>query len=151
MCSNKEKFEMYNALRDEAWNEFDKKAGFEWRMSFGIWAALGAATALCIQENDAFSKTELHQYITPAISAIIILHVLFLSWIQFTHRLNRDRQQFWSRKMAALAIPDVVDRMPEPRKALKWIRLLTGLLVAPIIQLFITIVLSAGLYVAAGK
>jgi hypothetical protein len=110
---------MYNALRDEAWNEFDKKTGFEWRMSFGIWAALAAATALCIKENEALSKTELHQYLIPAILVIIILHLIFLSWVQFTHRLNRDRQQFWSRKMASLAIPAAEDRLPEPEKTLK--------------------------------
>jgi hypothetical protein len=38
----KRHFDATKTLRDSAWESFDRRRGFEWKLSFGLWTALGA-------------------------------------------------------------------------------------------------------------
>jgi hypothetical protein len=84
----KSQFDALHALSDQAWRDWDHKTRHEWRLSFGLWAALLAATAALLQ-------TTFRPH--PALVAVggtvvFVLHVVFLAWIQ--GRLREHRKEY---------------------------------------------------------
>jgi len=97
---DKAQFDALHALSEQAWRDWDHKTRHEWRLSFGLWAALLAASAAVLQSSFRPPFT----YVIAGGIAVFVLHVVFLAWIQ--GRLKEYRKEY-----SALR-----SRMPAPVK-----------------------------------
>lgn len=95
MTENEErKFNAWESLRDHAWKEFEDKSRAEWRLSFGIWAAL-LATASALLASGQSTVASLRQHVLPCLNlfialVIVLAHFGFLYWIQ--RKLQKARE-----------------------------------------------------------
>lgn len=71
-------------LADDRWREYDSKSQAEWKLSYGIWAALLAATGALLSRSTTNPLS--CSWLLPAafvfVAAAFIIHCLFLNWIQ---------------------------------------------------------------------
>jgi hypothetical protein len=44
---DKDKVEFLLKLADASWRDYNERRSIEWKVNFGLWAALGAFAALC--------------------------------------------------------------------------------------------------------
>ena len=84
----KAQFDALHALTEQAWRDWDHKTRHEWRLSFGLWAALLAASAAVLQSNFRPPFT----YVIAGGIAVLALHLVFLAWIQA--RLKEHRKEY---------------------------------------------------------
>lgn len=82
----KRKFDAWESIRDHAWREFEDKSRAEWRLSFGIWAALLASASALIASGHSTIESLMKNvppcwFVIPAL-VIVIGHFAFLWWIQ---------------------------------------------------------------------
>ena len=71
-------------LADDRWREYDSKSQAEWKLSYGIWAALLAATGALLSRPfpNSFSCSWLLPAASSFVAGAFIVHCLFLVWIQ---------------------------------------------------------------------
>jgi hypothetical protein len=96
---DKTRFDALHALSEQWWRDWDHKSQGEWRLSFGIWAALLASAA-------AVTKSLVPIPLVLAIVAgatVVTVHVMFLMWIHGTLRENRAHMRVCQKEMAKLA------------------------------------------------
>jgi hypothetical protein len=74
----KREFDALHALSEQAWRDWDHKTRHEWRLSFGLWAALLAASAALIQTSYRPNLAA----VAIAGVVVVVLHLRFLAWIQ---------------------------------------------------------------------
>ena len=90
----KRKFDAWESIRDHAWREFEDKSRAEWRLSFGIWAALLASTGALIASGHSTAANLIKNVSLCwfAFFALVIVlgHVGFLYWIQ--RKLQKARE-----------------------------------------------------------
>jgi len=89
----KRKFDALESLRDHAWREFKHKSRAEWRLSFGIWAALLASMSVLIASNKPLVGNLMEDWLCELkllAVAIPIGHIYFLHWIQIKLGEARD-------------------------------------------------------------
>lgn len=98
----KSEFDALLALSEQAWRDWDHKTRHEWRLSFGLWAALLAASAALLQ---AKFRPELTLVVVAGI-AVFLLHVVFLAWIQGKLREYRKEYLALRARMPAQARPE---------------------------------------------
>lgn len=81
----KRKFDAWESLRDHAWREFEEKSRSEWRLSFGIWAALLASAGALIAAGAtvaSFRQQVTSSVIVLAVLVVVLVQAVFLYWIQ---------------------------------------------------------------------
>jgi len=90
----KREFDALQALATQAWNEWDHKTRHEWRLTFAIWAALGAASLARLQTSSSIPP----DLVASACAILVLLHAWFLTWLhgrlddfRVEHRSFRDR------------------------------------------------------------
>lgn len=80
----KRQFDAWESMRDHAWREFEEKSGAEWRLSFGIWAALLASAGALIAAGTA-TVAIIRQQVTPCVIVltvlVVVIHATFLYWV----------------------------------------------------------------------
>jgi hypothetical protein len=86
--NTKREFDALHALSEQAWRDWDHKSRHEWRLSFGLWAALLAASAAILQTT---FRPPLAAVLVGGIIALV-LHIVFLAWIQ--GRLREYRSEY---------------------------------------------------------
>ena len=79
---NKRSFEAWESIRDHAWREFQDKARAEWRLSFGIWAALLAAAGALIGTGRTGSGVVPPVIAWIIVGGVVVAHASFLWWVQ---------------------------------------------------------------------
>lgn len=102
----KREFDALHALSEQVWRDWDHKSKHEWRLSFGLWAALLASSAALLQTEYRPTQTQT-LIIGGGLVVLILLHVWFLAWIQ---------GRLWDYRTEYL---DLRQRMPEPVKPVK--------------------------------
>jgi hypothetical protein len=86
-------------LTEQYWRDWDHKTRYEWKLSFGYWAALLAMTAVVLKE-----RIEVPVWLLVSFCGIaLILHINFLRWIQVNLRKNRTEISLIQRKMREIA------------------------------------------------
>jgi hypothetical protein len=98
----KMEFDALQALSEQAWRDWDHKTRHEWRLSFGLWAALLAASAALLQAKFRPDVT----LVVVAGAAVFVLHVVFLAWIQGRLREYRKAYLALRARMPAPVKPD---------------------------------------------
>ena len=98
----KAQFDALHALSEQAWRDWDHKSRHEWRLSFSLWAALLAASAALLQTTFRPGPT----LVVVAGFAVLLLHLVFLVWIQ--GRLQEHRKEYLAlrARMPAPARPE---------------------------------------------
>lgn len=136
----KRKFDAWESIREHAWREFEDKSRAEWRLSFGIWAAvLASASALIANENllGNYLMKQWPSWVFVVALGIVLGHFAFLYWIQT--RLGEVRgilEQAQAEMRTLLGA-----RAPTLKKRSNWKQL------PMYIEVFITILLIVVLYV----
>ena len=75
----KRTFDAFASVRDHAWREFEDKSRTEWRLSFGIWAALLALGGTLLTKNPKYINISV---LSISLTLVVLLHGWFLFWIQ---------------------------------------------------------------------
>lgn len=69
---DQKKLEVYMNLADSCWKEYDTRRSYEWKVSFGIWTALGIIIGFIIKEDIPF------HYNLYVVSVVVILFLLIV-------------------------------------------------------------------------
>lgn len=80
----KRKFDSLMSHRDHVWAEFGDKVRAEWRLSFGIWAALLAGAGTILSAESLKRPFWLPWVAGATVITLLVLHLRFLLWIQRT-------------------------------------------------------------------
>lgn len=91
---DKRAYDAFVSIRDHQWKEFEEKTRLEWRLNFGIWAALIASTGAAIKANESSlgGNDEIKVVISVVVLLVLILHYVFLHWVQNNLKLCRKFQ-----------------------------------------------------------
>jgi hypothetical protein len=95
-------FDALHALSEQAWRDWDHKTRHEWRLSFGLWAVLLAASAALLQTT--FRPGLIVVLLAGA--AVFLVHVVFLAWIHSGLRRYRKEYLALRARMPAAVRPD---------------------------------------------
>jgi hypothetical protein len=78
-------FESCRELTEQHWRDWDHKTRYEWKLSFGYWAALLAMTAVVLKE-----RIDVPVWLLTSVCLVaLFLHLNFLRWIQRKLKKNR--------------------------------------------------------------
>jgi hypothetical protein len=97
-------------LADDRWREYDSKSQAEWKLSYGIWAALLAATGALLSRStpNPLSSSWLLPAALVFVAAAFIVHWLFLRWIQQRLRaLRLEMIPILKRRRELLSLPSI--------------------------------------------
>jgi hypothetical protein len=100
--NDKAQFDALHALSEQAWRDWDHKTRHEWRLSFGLWAAVLAASAALLQTK---FRPGLPLVVVAGI-VVVVLHVIFLAWMQGWLREYRKEYLALRARMPALVRPE---------------------------------------------
>lgn len=136
---SKRNFDAWTAMREHAWREFEDKARAEWRLSFGIWAALLASAGALIGAS-TISKPPAFKYGAPIILIVLIIaHAFFLRWIQ--RKLEGARKYLWEAQGQMRKCIDISYKQGQFERSPWWKQ------PSLIVQLMITVVLACVLWI----
>lgn len=88
--TDKHMFDAWAAIKKHEWHEFENKVRAEWRLSFGIWAAILASTGALIGAELRIQPTIFEYVALLVLIFVIVLHTIFLRWIQQRLKETRD-------------------------------------------------------------
>jgi hypothetical protein len=100
----------YLELADRAQHRFDQRREYEWKINFGLWAALGLALGFVLSNDSPIS-------VGMKVGASIVLTMIvavYLYWIANLHVrafLDRDTSVFWEEqriKLLPVQLPDTL-------------------------------------------
>jgi hypothetical protein len=100
--NDKSQFDALYALSEQAWRDWDHKTRHEWRLSFGLWAALLGASAAALQ-------TPYQPPLTAVVLGgviVLVVHVVFLAWIHRRQGEYRNEYLALRARMPAPARPE---------------------------------------------
>jgi len=134
----KRRFDAFSSVRDHAWREFEDKSKAEWRLSFGIWAALLALGGTLLTKNSKY----INMYVLSiSLALIVLLHGWFLYWIQC--KLDNARIILHETQMAMRKILGLTTHSYK-RKIFKQPALYVEIIITLIIAVLLVIVAANG-------
>jgi hypothetical protein len=99
---DKNEYDAWTCLRDHAWREFEEKTRTEWRLSFGIWAAILSSAGAILSADQLKGSTVFEILAWLAVIIVVYIHARFLVWIQASLRKSRGILREADTKMRAL-------------------------------------------------
>jgi len=108
----KQKFDMILALRSAAWKSSDARRDAEWRVSLGLWTALGALIGILLSKG--FEPNCAVRYGGVFFSILlVVLHYSFARGLQNANRYDRDLadhyDDFLEQEILLPAFPALID------------------------------------------
>jgi hypothetical protein len=86
----KNRFDAIATLRSWAWDSFDKRRNFEWKVSFGLWTAQVTLIGILFTK-DVRVQPCLIKLTSIVLGAMVFsLHCMFLRGVAKAHKLDRD-------------------------------------------------------------
>lgn len=89
--SEKRRFDALTALRDHAWREFENKSQAEWRLGFGLWAAILGGAGVIVTTPTLAASATLTYMVALYLLALCTIHIKFMRWVQGKLGDCRDR------------------------------------------------------------
>ncbi len=137
---DKRTYDALVSVRDHQWKEFEEKTRLEWRLNFGIWAALLTSTGAVIKANECSlsGSEEIRIAIAIVVFLVIILHYSFLHWIQGSLKLCRKFQheaEGEMRKLLSLPPEIFSERKPAWKQPTVIVEMLISILLGTILLL----------------
>ncbi len=105
----KNQFDAWMAMRDHAWREFEEKTRTEWRLSFGIWAALLTSSGAILSADKLLESTTIKVSAWIMVIIVMVIHTRFLYWIQDSLRTTREYHQEAEAEMRRILDLDPID------------------------------------------
>ena len=113
MLCEKDKVEYLTRLADASWREYSERRSVEWKVNFGLWAALGTFAGFVFQQDKIFPL-----WITIATSLILLCTFLIYTFlwkaeIQVRNSLDKKAaQDYWKKvdEMLNVKSPEVRTR-----------------------------------------
>lgn len=112
----KNEYDAWTGMRDHAWREFEEKTRTEWRLSFGIWAALLTSSGAILSSDTLLVSPTIKLAAWIMVVVVMVIHTRFLYWIQESLRTTREYHREAEAKMRKIMDLDPVDL--GPRKSL---------------------------------
>jgi hypothetical protein len=83
-------FDAVHAMREDAWRSFDRRRGFEWKLSFALWSALGAYMAALIKLHPATGDPALRLGSVVVTLGLIAVHWYWTRGLGRANRVDQD-------------------------------------------------------------
>jgi hypothetical protein len=103
--NTKRYFDAVESLRQAAWQSFDRRRSFEWKLSFGFWTALGSIiVGLAIGEATLKSTPE-RVFLSLVSLVVVLLHGWWSFFLDQVNRADLDKSYAYEQEqMLALGI-----------------------------------------------
>ncbi len=98
----KRKFDALETLRKGAWDSFDKRRPFEWKLCFSLWAAFAAFLGTVLRGEPSFKSTTVAIGVTSAAIIIGALHLYWVIGLGKANNSDRNISFFFRGKMMEL-------------------------------------------------
>jgi len=121
--NERRRFESLEVLRLAAYQSFNDRRSYEWKLSLGIWSAQAiVAAALLRSEDDKTLQGTSRWVAAAAFGAVLALLHLFFTWrVGRANRVDQDAFIVCRDAMEALASLEVGDDLKDGREELrKW-------------------------------
>lgn len=93
-------------LADDRWREYDHKSQAEWKLSYSIWGAQLAAGGALLTADIFIERANLALLLVVFVALALLIHFLFLLWIQRRLREIRDQMRpILERRQELLRLP----------------------------------------------
>lgn len=87
--NEQERFECLSTLRKAAWDDFNRRSGYEWRMCIALWTAALAFIGMVV--TDRVEQT-ISRWPVAVIAGLVFLLHCFWQWnVATTNRLDREK------------------------------------------------------------
>ena len=140
---NQEERFLFESLRDTydlIFKEFENKAKYEWKFSFGIWVGIIGFLSLFIQfqvVQSSLSSYPFNILLTLIIIAIFLLHIAFVFWVNSNHQRHKTNREKCFIQIEKILKKNVEIAFVKPDHSDLFINR-----PSPIIQIFVTLLLS---------
>jgi hypothetical protein len=108
--TKKDRIDAFIRLGDSSWRQMDTRRAYEWKVSFGLWTALGIMAGLLIRGE---FKPPTIQAVIYAVLLAIIVYVYIFIWSAELHKRNagnkQDAHHFWGLAIKEFE-PNSIDR-----------------------------------------
>ncbi len=89
-------FDATKTLRDSAWDSFDRRRGFEWKLSFGLWTGIGFFGGILVTESQlSGSKC----YIILLLLLIFVIHCFWSYSLANSNRVDLKKSYFFEEEL----------------------------------------------------
>jgi hypothetical protein len=115
---DKAKADLILELSKKATDRFNKRKDYEWKLSFGLWAALGSAAGFVWQADAA---TPVLAFFCATLITVLIVcayYWLIVSWMDNSHRRDLKTSYYWESVLCHLVGVPLCPGL-EPTKDLK--------------------------------
>lgn len=148
-------FDAIESLRQAAWQSFDRRRAFEWKLSFGLWTALGAIIGgLAIGEATLQSQSE-RGFLIGFCAAVILIHgVWAFIYLDKVNRADLKKSYAYEHEQM-LAVGKAIKKNTAKKinETIAKMERRCGLAkrLGHVIQVVITVILAAGVFVLATR
>jgi hypothetical protein len=97
-------------LADASWKSMDTRRAYEWKVSFGLWAGLGALAGFLLKgQASPLASWQCWEVVIAALGLVIVAAVHIFVWIRAVHERNhndvRRAHHYWHMVEANCGLP----------------------------------------------
>ena len=96
---DKNKFDALEQLRAAAWESFDKRRPFEWRVCIALWTAFAAFIGALVTGKGVIPTTASAVGTTVIALTILVLHYIWLRGLGHAHEADKHIHLFFNGQM----------------------------------------------------
>jgi hypothetical protein len=113
-------FASLEVLRKAAWDSYDKRREFEWRIALALWAGMGAFGALTVAKDSLLRGPNVVLFASAMALALLGLHVSFLRELTRRNRFDSHTSYEYEAEMRKLIHWSFLDKtLDEERELVK--------------------------------
>ena len=115
------------ALRQAAWQEFDTRRAFEWKVSLALWTAMFAFAGALLSGKPTIDYG-IRVIACHLAVALLILHIYFLCGVAKRHHADREKEHFFRNQILAvlhLELPADIRTQEKGHSSVTWTYSLT--------------------------
>lgn len=118
------KIEILHKLATDAQQRFQERREYEWKICFGIWTSLAAATGLVLNSSWKPGQVEFWGAVGIATTLCLTFIFFFSLWIHNAHAYDKDVRNHWQNQINELVLRFEASSCPQPRAA--WTQRIIG-------------------------
>jgi hypothetical protein len=116
---DKNKFDALEQLRAAAWDSFDKRRNFEWRVCIALWTAFAAFIGAVLTGKAPSTTTTATGGTIIIALAIIILHCIWLHGLCRANKADKDIAVFFEEQMMVMLNTEFSNNIKEQLKTIR--------------------------------
>lgn len=96
----KKKLDVFEGLRKGAWEDFNNRRIYEWKITISIWTALAGFIALILTSRVGISLNIGHVIFSIIVIVVMwLIHAFFIYKLSISNRIDRDKQFLYENKI----------------------------------------------------